>query len=136
LFSRNFQTSYINSPFEQEPDWCEWGQGWKQHVGEIFQESGTVENQHLLQHPGGQLNPDRHEIRILEFLPGLKEQPIDCLLSTVSLDGEPMYEALSNVWGGPMPKKFIQLNKTEFAITPNLEIALLYLRGKEESRKL
>lgn len=96
----------------------------------------TIEDKHSQQYPSTKLNLERREIRLLELLPGLKDQPIEGLLSIASLDDTPMYEALSYAWGSSSARKTIQLNQTEFAITPNLQTALLHLRKEEKTRKL
>ncbi|KAG4435709.1 hypothetical protein IFR05_008795 [Cadophora sp. M221] len=79
---------------------------------------------------------DAHEIRVLELLPGSEEQPIHCLLSIEHLWDDPRYEALSYAWGSSVETKPIQLNKTSFEITPNLEVALRHLRYEQDSRRL
>ncbi|KAL5323871.1 hypothetical protein ACEPPN_008413 [Leptodophora sp. 'Broadleaf-Isolate-01'] len=79
---------------------------------------------------------DAHEIRVLELLPGSEEQPIHCLLTIEHLWDDPRYEALSYAWGSSAETKPMQLNKTSFEITSNLEIALRHLRHEQESRRL
>jgi len=79
---------------------------------------------------------DAHEIRIFELLPGSDDEPIRGSLTIEHLWDDPRYEALSYVWGTSATMKSIQLNETEFGITPNLETALLHLRYQKEPRRL
>ena len=79
---------------------------------------------------------DTHEIRIFELLPGSNDEPIRGLLTIEHLWDDPRYEALSYAWGTSATMKSIQLNETEFGITPNLEAALLDLRYQKEPRRL
>ncbi|KAH7407253.1 heterokaryon incompatibility protein-domain-containing protein [Cadophora sp. MPI-SDFR-AT-0126] len=79
---------------------------------------------------------DAHEIRILELLPGLSDEPIQGLLTIEHLWDDPRYEALSYAWGTSTKLTSIWLNETEFGITPNLRTALLHLRDEKEPRRL
>jgi hypothetical protein len=136
LLSRDFETSHANSSLDQEPNSQDMGQGWRQDARRKFRESDAIGNQPWPKYPGLPLDPDRHELRLLELLPGLKGQPIRCLLSITSLENAPEYEALSYVWGSPTPRKSILLNEIGFVITPNLEIALRHFRDQEETRTM
>jgi hypothetical protein len=132
FLARHFEAFYRVHSLGQDP----YRQELQQVAGGKFEESGTIKTQHSPQYPSPKLDPDRHEIRIVELLPGLKDQPIECLLSIASLDDAPMYNALSYAWGSPIKEKSIQLNQIEFKITPNLETALLHLREEEKIQKL
>jgi hypothetical protein len=48
------------------------------------------------------LNDTKNEIRLLELLPGLKSQSLQCNLKVASLDDKPTYTALSYTWGEPI----------------------------------
>ncbi|KAK0117282.1 hypothetical protein ONS96_013115 [Cadophora gregata f. sp. sojae] len=104
-----------------------------ERVGGTRQESTGTES--ARPYPSPKMT-DAHEIRILELLPGLKDEPIQGLLTIEHLWDDPRYEALSYAWGTSTTTRPIKLNKTEFDITPNLETALLHLRDEKESRRL
>ena len=87
------------------------------------------------------LGPD--STRLLRLMPYENESmgtEIQCELFTYSLDdqgkGTHLYEALSYVWGDLKKPCFISINKKNFAITENLYIALLHLRGRSLQRIL
>jgi len=63
------------------------------------------------------------EIRLLELLPSANDT-VSCRLSYVSLDDEPVFTALSYVWGDPTITETITVNRQSFAITINLVAAL------------
>jgi len=76
-------------------------------------------------------------IRLLALLPG--EGPIlKATIYCVNLSSNPIYEALSYVWGEMEAKAshFIEIEGTNMEITPNLYHALQALRMKENSRVL
>lgn len=53
---------------------------------------------------------------------------IHCSLKVVSLDDEPLYEAMSYVWGDESCTSLIMLNRNEFQVTLGLQSALRHLR--------
>lgn len=69
------------------------------------------------------------QIRLLTIQPGEPEDDIQCSLTTVSLDDQPKYEALSYVWGDPTDTRniFVQV----FAKSDKISKAFrgLHLRG-------
>jgi hypothetical protein len=69
------------------------------------------------------LDTERREIRILELLPSANNT-VSCRLSHVSLDDEPVFTALSYVWGDPTITEPITVNGQPFTITINLVAAL------------
>jgi len=71
-----------------------------------------------------------HEIRLLDLVYGDWNDPIECLLHTVSLEEEPSYRTLSYTWGPIEPKHVIQINAIEFEIGSNLYHALRRLRAQ------
>lgn len=84
------------------------------------------------------LDPLLPEIRILKLLPSASfDAPLECWLVHRPLYGEsPGYEALSYVWGEPKFTSEITLNNEQYFITPNLELAMRYLRRSSEERIL
>ncbi|CAM6000725.1 unnamed protein product [Sphagnum balticum] len=72
---------------------------------------------------------ERKEIRLLELLPGEREDKVRVRLRHASLDAEPRYDALSYMWGDPSVTRSIQLDDSnKFQVTVNLENALRDLR--------
>jgi hypothetical protein len=69
------------------------------------------------------LDTERREIRLLELLPSANDT-VSCRLSQVSLNDEPVFTALSYVWGDPTITESITVNGQPFAITINLVAAL------------
>lgn len=84
------------------------------------------------------LDPITHDIRLLVLLPSKEESTqIECLLTQISLDQTPDYEALSYAWGSQNDKiGTVSLEGKPFPVTSNLEDALHHLRGEEEPRML
>ncbi|ORX92930.1 heterokaryon incompatibility protein-domain-containing protein, partial [Clohesyomyces aquaticus] len=80
------------------------------------------------------LDTQRREIRLLALLPGECTDPVSCQLHIDSLDREPLYEALSYVWGDSNEHRTILLDETEFPVTDNLYAALRRLRNRREKR--
>ena len=74
----------------------------------------------------------KREIRLVTIKAGSGADPVKCELETVSLDDEPLYKALSYVWGQIENKKTILVNGQKFKVTQNLGIALQYLRHRED----
>ncbi|KAF2501370.1 HET-domain-containing protein, partial [Lophium mytilinum] len=94
-----------------------------------FQQAGQQFSYHHLCH-------GRREIRLLDLLPGLPLQPIECELRVVALDDKPEYEALSYVWGDPTRLTTVSLLGVPFRITKSLESALRRLRNPTKTRTL
>jgi hypothetical protein len=67
---------------------------------------------------------------------GTGQDPISLTISHSSLDGAPIYEALSYVWGPQNPSQTIQCNDGVLEIGENLVAALLCLRMPATSRLL
>ncbi|TGO20359.1 hypothetical protein BPAE_0303g00030 [Botrytis paeoniae] len=82
------------------------------------------------------LEVSKKEVRLVTLLPGGFSEDIYCTLTTVSLIDEPVYEALSYVWGNPTNKCDINLQGLSFPVTTNLESALRYLRYRDLPRVL
>jgi hypothetical protein len=80
----------------------------------------------------------KDEIRLLLLQPGLRDQPLECMLKDSklcdSIDSE--YEALSYVWGSEVPSKTITLCSRKFDVRQNLFDALLELRHRDSERVL
>ena len=83
-----------------------------------------------------QLDHSARQIRILRLLPGSSTAPVACKLYTVSLDDQPLYEALSYAWGLPHVTHSIILNGEKSEVTVNLHYALRRLRRPFRSRHL
>lgn len=73
-------------------------------------------------------------IRVLILEPGRSRQPIRCRLSTVNLEEDPDFEAISYVWGRGIKRKKIICNDQRVKITANLLQALIALRSPSRSR--
>lgn len=83
------------------------------------------------------LQKNRNQIRILELLPAnVDSAPLLCQLHIVSLDDNPVYEALSYRWGNINDTKTITLCGQSFKVTSNAFHALEALRLDTESRFL
>lgn len=82
------------------------------------------------------LSVQRREIRVALLLPGRWSDGISCELSIVSLDENPVYEALSYVWGDPQDTVPIELNGHVFQATTNLRSALRRLRSASRTRTI
>jgi Heterokaryon incompatibility protein (HET) len=80
------------------------------------------------------------EIRVIDVLPGFRNDPIECRLQSQRLNDPSMeFEALSYEWGEPDPadsKHSILLDGTPFPIRENLWEALLNLRYRTKQRRL
>lgn len=85
------------------------------------------------------LDPARHEIRLLRLHPeteGGFDSPIRGELIYRFLDNSGDYEALTYFWGEKTDLQKISLDGQPVSITKNLELALRYLRRKNEERVL
>jgi predicted nucleic acid-binding protein len=67
-------------------------------------------------------------IRVMDLQPAADSSPIVCNLRQVRLAHHPRYEALSYVWGDPMPRSTITCNEQTCEIGPSLHAALQRLR--------
>jgi hypothetical protein len=82
------------------------------------------------------LDPQRREIRLCTLQPGSGDDPVNCTLTTVSLDDKPRYEAVSYVWGDASMRQEIVVDSKSLLVTVNLHTALRYLRWKDRPRVL
>ncbi|KAI1161317.1 heterokaryon incompatibility protein-domain-containing protein [Nemania serpens] len=71
------------------------------------------------------------DIRLLNILPG--DGILECVLHQMPLAGEPMFYALSYVWGNGCETKQILLEGQEFQVSRNLYEVLHQLREQPES---
>ncbi|KAF2869755.1 heterokaryon incompatibility protein-domain-containing protein, partial [Massariosphaeria phaeospora] len=71
----------------------------------------------------------KNEIRLLEILPGLWSDIVQCEFRIVSLDDNPSYAALSYAWGDAPPEFDITINSYPIKIRPNLFAALRRFRA-------
>jgi hypothetical protein len=62
------------------------------------------------------------------------EAPICCSLIEVTVAAHPKYEAISYVWGDPNNQASILVENSSLNVTINLELALRYIRLKNEKR--
>lgn len=82
--------------------------------------------------------PSNH-IRILDLLPAGSDDlkaPIKCVTRTVALSDEPVYEALSYLWGNDRGRRFITVDGQLTSVTASLHAALFRLRHRNETRSL
>ena len=82
------------------------------------------------------LDPSRNQIRVLHLSPGREnDDELYCTLSTVSLDDDPQYEALSYVWGDTSEDEpSIMLGERELKVRRNLHSALQGIRYLDRGR--
>ena len=76
------------------------------------------------------------EIRLLDLLPGERDDPIRCATRVVSLDQHPDFETVSYVWGDRKGERAIKVSGQSISITSNLYAGLLRLRQAKEKRTL
>jgi hypothetical protein len=76
------------------------------------------------------------DVRILELLPGSFSDPIYCRLHAAPIESDPIYDALSYMWGDPTAKGMITLEDEPFAVTISLENALRHMRLRNDVRYL
>ena|SRR5438045_831816 len=81
-------------------------------------------------------DPKERQIRLVTLEPGAWLDRICCSIDTISFDGQPIYEALSYVWGDPENRRPIQLNDHLFEVTENLWMVLRRLRDHAIRRVL
>ncbi|KAK4863708.1 hypothetical protein LT330_002486 [Penicillium expansum] len=76
-------------------------------------------------------------LRLVELLPGTRQEDITCRMYETSLDKcAGSYEALSYVWGDDSEKTPIQIDGRTLEIGPNLRLALFNLRLPDKPRTL
>lgn len=81
------------------------------------------------------LQSEKRQVRLVTLLAGTKAI-IETTLSTVSLDVNPQFEALSYVWGDPSITLPIAADGHTFQVTENLEAVLNRLRLRDRDRVL
>lgn len=74
------------------------------------------------------LIPSRNQIRVLTLHSSKLEDSIQCTLSTISLDCNPAFSALSYVWGDTNVTAEIIVDGTSIQVTTNLASALRHIR--------
>ncbi|KAI0381098.1 heterokaryon incompatibility protein-domain-containing protein [Hypomontagnella monticulosa] len=77
------------------------------------------------------LDPLRKQIRLLTLIDGSWDEGIKCVLSVASLHDDPIYEALSYVWGSPNDLLEIVVDGRPRSVTRNLHDALKRLRRQK-----
>jgi hypothetical protein len=82
------------------------------------------------------LDSSRNQIRVLHLSSGREnDDELYCTLSTVSLDDDPQYEALSYVWGDiSEDEPSIMLGEREVKVRRNLHSALKAIRHLDHER--
>lgn len=70
------------------------------------------------------LRLDTKEIRLVTILAGGFIGDIKLIIATTNLEDQPVYEALSYIWGDPNITKPISLDGHPFEVTTNLEAVL------------
>ncbi|KAF2273044.1 uncharacterized protein EI97DRAFT_436470 [Westerdykella ornata] len=76
------------------------------------------------------------DLRILELLPGSFDDPLHCRLRVAAIETDPVYDALSYMWGDPSPTGKIILDGEAFPVTGSLENALRHVRLRDSVRCL
>jgi hypothetical protein len=76
------------------------------------------------------------EIRLLILGPGTKSDPIYCHLKHANLSGNPVYEAVSYMWGTDSPSCPINISGYTEHVRENLNDALIQLRRPHDTRVL
>jgi len=82
-----------------------------------------------------QLSASRREIRLITILPSPnRSDPLACSLHVTTLPSSNPYRALSYVWGDLKTTTSLQVDGEQLQITPNLDVALRYIRDPSELR--
>jgi hypothetical protein len=82
------------------------------------------------------LRPDRQEIRLVELFPSPKPfTEIRCMIRTVSLKNNPLYDGLSYVWGDPLDVSPVRVNGLLLQVPRNLFTVLRNLRSKNDHER-
>jgi hypothetical protein len=77
------------------------------------------------------LSKEKDEIRLVTVLPSsYGSSPIQCTLSTASINDRPEYIALSYTWGASSRKEEILCGNAVISVTDNLSDALLEIRNR------
>jgi hypothetical protein len=82
------------------------------------------------------LDVQKKQICFLDLLPGRWIDLIGCSIRTVCLTEEPVYDALSYVWGNPQDTVPITVDGKTFDATCILTAALRRLRSSRDTRTL
>jgi hypothetical protein len=82
------------------------------------------------------LSSHKREIRLLHLQLGDETLEFQCRLSVVSINSNPLYEALSYAWGNPNNASSIAVDGHDVLIPSNLEQALRKLRLNDSERVL
>lgn len=89
----------------------------------------------LQHHTHKRLRPGTKSIRLLEIVPGRKDEPIKCTLSRHYLDNHPSYIALSYTWDSGGRKRHIECDGMRLEIGENLYRFLTEFRRKHYLRQ-
>jgi hypothetical protein len=73
-------------------------------------------------------------VRLVKVLPGGFHDPLHCEILEADLNLQPVYDALSYVWGDPKSTVRIKLHGHDFPVTQNLDCALRYFRDGQFAR--
>lgn len=76
------------------------------------------------------------DLRILELLPGSFDDPLHCRLRVAAIESDPIYDALSYMWGDLFSNGRIFLDGEAFPVTGSLEDALRHVRLRDSVRCL
>jgi hypothetical protein len=79
---------------------------------------------------------DPQEFRLLILSPGSRSDTIRCQLKHVLLSSNPVFEALSYVWGDTSKPREILCQDKSIAVTESLFTALRYLRHEDQERTI
>lgn len=82
------------------------------------------------------LSPDEDQIRALVLHAGKVNELLKCSLRVISLEDNPVYEALSYTWGDVNVTRPIEVEGAIFDATVNLERALRHLRDVAHDQTL
>lgn len=116
-------------PVESKPTHRKWADGYSAEENYENTESGPPFCYDAL--------PDsRTHMRILQILPGARQDDVRCFMYHVALEDCPEYEALSYCWGFATDLTPITINDQSLAITRSLRSALFHLRRLHEPRTL
>ena len=77
-----------------------------------------------------------YDFRLLELLPGMGDQKIQCRLKLAKLVEKPLYSAVSYNWGEPPARRSIMLNGRKITVRKNLFLLLRELRHQHHDHTL
>lgn len=90
--------------------------------------------------PYGKEDLDENSIRLIEIHPATHDgDPVICILHEVTFGSQPIFEALSYMWGTGEEDNHVTLNGFQFSVRKNLLDALIFLRrqvGAAKQRQL